>query len=75
MYVVATITRKLWIDRDTTNWKIQAELWHFKQGLPFTGYVLTVIGSKLTVFYKNGYHFTILNNDFIMQFLPENVKI
>ena len=31
-------------------------------------------GCKLTVFYKNGYHFT-KNNDFIVQILPENVKI
>jgi hypothetical protein len=32
------------------------------------------IGCKLTVFYKNGYHFT-KNNYFITQILPENVKI
>ena len=32
------------------------------------------IACKLTVFYKNSYHFT-KNNYFIMQILPENVKI
>jgi hypothetical protein len=33
------------------------------------------IACKLTVFYKNGYHFTDKNNYFITQILPENVKI
>jgi hypothetical protein len=42
--------------------------WHFLKQ------IRKQIGSKLTVFYKNGYHFTKIMT-LIMQILPENVKI
>ena len=42
--------------------------WHFLK------LICKQIACKLTVFYKNGYHFT-KNNYSIMQILPENVKI
>jgi hypothetical protein len=43
--------------------------WHFLKQL------CKQIVCKLTVFYKNGYHFTKIITLNIMQILPENVKI
>ena len=62
------------------DWHSHSKFYIFEAlGLNFWRFLKQIrkqIACKLTVFYKNGYnYFIIKNNYFITQILPENVKV